>query len=61
MTAGRAYDMGVEVEVTIITSEDSPLAIFGAEVSSGVAELLEQARIKTINSAYVEVPAPENS
>jgi len=58
MTAGRAYDMQVELETTIITSEDSPLGIFGAEVSRGVAELLEQARIKTINSAYVEVPGP---
>jgi len=58
MTAGRAVDMGVELETTVITSEDSPLAIFGAEVSSGVAGLLQQANIKTINSAYVEVPGP---
>jgi sulfide:quinone oxidoreductase len=58
MTAGRAFDMSVEVDITILTPEDSPLAIFGSEVSKGVAELLEQAGIKTINSAYVEVPAP---
>jgi sulfide:quinone oxidoreductase len=58
MTAGRAFDMDVELEVTVVTSEDSPLAIFGHEASRGVAELLEKARIKTINSAYVEVPAP---
>jgi sulfide:quinone oxidoreductase len=58
MTAGRAYDMGVELEVTVITSEESPLAIFGAEVSRGVADLLEESRIKTINSAYVEIPGP---
>ena len=58
MTAGRAYDMDVELETTIVTSEDSPLAIFGAEVSRGVAEVLERAKIKTINSAYVEVPEP---
>jgi sulfide:quinone oxidoreductase len=57
MTAGRAYDMGVKLDTTIITSEDGPLAIFGAEVSRGVKELLEEANIKMINSAYVEVPA----
>jgi sulfide:quinone oxidoreductase len=56
MTAGRAYDMDVELAVTIVTPEDSPLAIFGSTVSSAVAELLEQAQIKTIHSAYAEVP-----
>ena len=56
MTAARAYDMNVELETTIVTPEDSPLAIFGAEASNAVAQLLEQARIKTINSAYAEVP-----
>jgi sulfide:quinone oxidoreductase len=56
MTAGRAYDMGMELATTIITPEDSPLAIFGSVVSDAVAELLERARIKTINSAYAEIP-----
>ena len=31
MTAGRAYDMNVEVDITIVTPEDAPLAIFGAD------------------------------
>jgi sulfide:quinone oxidoreductase len=56
MTAGRAYDMGVELAVTILTPEESPLAIFGDAVSTAVSELLEQARIETINSAYCEIP-----
>lgn len=56
MTAGRAYDMDVELTSTIVTPEDAPLAIFGATASSAVAELLEQAHIKTINSAYAEIP-----
>jgi sulfide:quinone oxidoreductase len=56
MTAGRAYDMDVEVDITIVTPEDGPLAIFGQTASSAVAELLEQAHIKTIHSAYAEVP-----
>ena len=56
MTAARAYDMNVELETTIVTPEDSPLAIFGSEASDAVAQLLEQAHIKTINSAYAEIP-----
>jgi sulfide:quinone oxidoreductase len=57
MTAGRAYDMGVELETTIVTPEDAPLAIFGSAASDAVAELLASARVKTINSAYAEVPS----
>jgi sulfide:quinone oxidoreductase len=56
MTAGRAYDMGIELQTTIITPEDSPLAIFGTTASSAVAALLTGANIVTINSAYAEVP-----
>jgi sulfide:quinone oxidoreductase len=57
MTAGRAYDMGIELQTTIITPEDSPLAIFGAKASHAVAALLTGANVETINSAYVEVPS----
>jgi sulfide:quinone oxidoreductase len=56
MTAARAYDMNVELATTIVTPEDSPLSIFGLTASAGVGELLAQARIETITSAYVEVP-----
>jgi sulfide:quinone oxidoreductase len=56
MTAARAYDMGVELETTIVSPEDSPLAIFGSTASSTLAEVLAQANIKTIYSAYAEVP-----
>ncbi len=57
MTAGRAYDVGIELQSTIVTPEDSPLAIFGCSASSTVAELLARANIETINSAYAEVPS----
>jgi sulfide:quinone oxidoreductase len=56
MTAERAYDMNVELSVTIVTPEDSPLAIFGEEASRNISELLEKSRIKTITSAYAEIP-----
>jgi sulfide:quinone oxidoreductase len=57
MTAGRAYDMNIDLKVTIVTPEDSPLAIFGQGASSAIAELLERSGVQTINSAYCEVPA----
>jgi sulfide:quinone oxidoreductase len=56
MTASRAYDMGVEVSITIATPEDRPLAIFGLGASEAVARLLDEAGIETIPNAYVEVP-----
>jgi sulfide:quinone oxidoreductase len=56
MTAGRAYEMGVELAVTIATPEDAPLAIFGEGASSGVARLLAESGITTITSARCEVP-----
>jgi sulfide:quinone oxidoreductase len=56
MTAGRAYDMNVEVPITIVTPEERPLAIFGERASEGVAELLAKAKIETITNAYAEIP-----
>jgi sulfide:quinone oxidoreductase len=58
MTAGRAYDMDVELAVTILTPEDSPLAIFGEAASEAVRGVLDRAHIETVNSAYCEVPRP---
>ena len=37
MTAARAFDMCVDVELTLVTPEPSPLAFFGEEVSQDVA------------------------
>jgi sulfide:quinone oxidoreductase len=56
MTAVRAYDMNMDVAITLVTPEDSPLAIFGTNASSAVAELLERSKVQTIHSAYAEIP-----
>ncbi len=56
MTSARAYDSNVELETTIVTPEETPLAIFGTHASEAVATRLERARIKVITSAYAEVP-----
>ena len=58
MSAGRAYDMNVELATTLITPEDSPLAIFGATASGAVAQRLERVHVRTITSAYAEIPRP---
>jgi len=57
MTAGRAYDMNVELNATLVTPEDAPLAIFGSGASTAVAERLQRAGVQTVCSSYAEVPA----
>ncbi|MDQ6751538.1 MAG: FAD-dependent oxidoreductase [Actinomycetota bacterium] len=56
MTAERAYDTSAELAITVVTPEDTPLAIFGQGASAGVSELLSQAGITVLASAYAEVP-----
>ena len=56
MTARRAYDMNVQLSITILTPEDAPLAIFGDGASQAVADLLAASRIEVITSAYCEIP-----
>jgi sulfide:quinone oxidoreductase len=58
MTAGRAYDMNIELPITIVTPEDAPLTVFGSTVSEAVARLLASRGIETILSARSEVPEP---
>ena len=58
MAAARAYDVSAELEITLVTPEDAPLAIFGQSAGAGVEELLEKAGIVTITSAHCEVPEP---
>lgn len=55
MTVARAFEMNVEIEVSIVTPEEAPLAIFGSRASDAVAALLQQAGIATFTSSYAEV------
>ncbi len=57
MTARRAYDMNVDLSVTLATPEDAPLAVFGLEVSEAVERLLVDNGILFIPSAHCETPA----
>jgi sulfide:quinone oxidoreductase len=58
MTAGRAYGMGIELSITVVTPEEAPLAVFGTTVSETVSGLLESRGIETILSARTEIPEP---
>src|ERR1700682_168543 len=60
MTARRAYDANVEVEMTVVTPEATPLAIFGDQASQAVAKLLHDGGIVSITSATAEVPSAGN-
>jgi len=56
MTARRADDMNIELSITILTPEESPLAVFGDAASRALAQLLADVRIDVITSADCEIP-----
>lgn len=56
MTKRRAYDMNVDVSVTVVTPEDAPLAVFGSEVSRAVEQLLEENGVLVVSSSHAETP-----
>ena len=58
MAARRAYEMSLDdVEITFVTPEERPLAIFGPDPSDDVRELMEQAGITVHCSVHAEVPS----
>jgi sulfide:quinone oxidoreductase len=59
MTARRAFDMGMEVSISLATPEDAPLAIFGQTVSEAVSGLLTENGIAMIPSAHCEMPTAD--
>ena len=58
MTAQRAYEMSLDdVELTIVTPEESPLAVFGQPASDDLARMLDEAGIRVETSTIATVPA----
>ena len=53
MTAERADSMGISVQLTIVTPESEPLAIFGVEASRRVDELLSDRGIVVRTNCHV--------
>lgn len=58
MTASRAYDMGIDVSITVATPEEAPLGMFGTAVSDAVQRLLDDRGIAVITSAHCDLPEP---
>jgi sulfide:quinone oxidoreductase len=58
MTARRAPETSAEVEITIVTPERAPLAVFGHVVAERVQELLSSSGITTILSTHATVHGP---
>ena len=56
MTADRAWETGMQVEITLITPEPSPLSIFGAAASGSASGLLKAAGIDVRAAMHAEVP-----
>lgn len=56
MAAERAYDMNLDVELTVVSPEPSPLRIFGAQASDDVAALLDAAGVAFEGSTSADVP-----
>jgi sulfide:quinone oxidoreductase len=54
--AHRAFEMGSEVDVHLVTPEQAPLAIFGTAASGEVAELLALAGITVHAGVRAQVP-----
>ena len=55
MTAHRAYDMNVEVDISIVTPEGAPLAMFGPAISDELARRLRDAGIAFHGSSLCRV------
>lgn len=55
LTAQRAYDMSVPVDISIVSPESGPLALFGAGISNELARLLREAGISFHGSSFAQL------
>lgn len=51
LCAARARELGLELEVSLVSSEREPLALFGASASGLVKELLDERSVRFVGSA----------
>jgi len=58
MTAERAYDMGESCELTLVTPEAAPLALFGPDVSDALTTRLDEAGVTVLTGVHADVPRP---
>ena len=55
MTAERAYGMQADLDLRIITPEETPLAVFGSEASKAVQQRLDEAGITVYPGSSADV------
>jgi sulfide:quinone oxidoreductase len=55
LTAHRAYDMNVDVDLSVVSPESAPLALFGAAISSELSKLLRDAGITFHDSSFAQL------
>jgi sulfide:quinone oxidoreductase len=58
MLAERAYEVCAEVELHVVTPEETPLAIFGDRAGAQVARLLTEAKVSLYTGAAPEITGP---
>lgn len=56
MTANRAWETGIETELTFVTPEPEPLGLLGPQASRAVTELFAATSIDLRTSAHAEMP-----
>jgi len=55
LTAQRAYDMNAQVDISIVSPESAPLALFGAGISNELTRLLRNAGITFRGASFAEL------
>jgi len=55
LTAHQAFAMGVQPQITLITGEVAPLAVFGPRASAAVTEELRRAKVGFHGCSYADV------
>jgi sulfide:quinone oxidoreductase len=58
MAERRAYEMNLSLEVTVVTPEEAPLAIFGGASSDELRRLLDRRGITVLTSSHCVVREP---
>jgi sulfide:quinone oxidoreductase len=58
MTAARAYEMNVDAQITVVTPEMAPLAIFGSGASAAVSRRLNACGVSIVTGAHCVMHEP---
>ncbi len=55
LTAHRAYDMDIHVDISIVSPESAPLALFGSGISNELSKLLRAAGVTFRDSSFAQL------